>query len=318
MQNIIKNTKNNPKKSLGQYFLGDKGILKKIAIFAQIGKEDVVLEVGPGEGSLTEFILEKAKKVIAVEKDGRMIEFLKEKFSKEIKEGKLEVIEGDILDLKLGEPEKSPVRKTFAARRRENSKNSAEFYACLSNRSFSLAQDYILVGNIPYYITGALFKKALESPNPPKSITFIVQKEVAERIMGSHFAKASRNKKESILSISIKAYGKPEYGGIIKAGSFHPKPKVDSAIISVRNINKENFKNISESKFFEILKAGFAHKRKLLIRNLLALSKSNAEKFDKKGMIKEIFGKCGISEKARAENLSVENWIFLAKELQKD
>ncbi|OHA94123.1 MAG: ribosomal RNA small subunit methyltransferase A [Candidatus Zambryskibacteria bacterium RIFCSPHIGHO2_12_FULL_38_34] len=301
------------KKSLGQHFLRDKGILKKIANFADIKKEDVVLEVGPGGGSLTELLLEKSKMVIAIEKDKRMVELLKEKFSKEIKEGKLEVVEGDILDLKLGEPEKSPVRKTFAARRRENSKNSAEFYACLSNRSFSLAQDYILVGNIPYYITGALFKKALGSQNPPKSITFVVQKEVAERIMTKNNRPARPNGhsgRESILSISIKAYGKPEYGGIIKAGSFYPKPKVNSAMISIRNINKENFKNISETKFFEILKAGFAHKRKLLIRNL--------DKFKKKEEIKEIFGKGNISEKTRAENLSVENWIFLAKELQKD
>lgn len=267
------------KKSLGQNFLKDKGILKKIADFAQIKKTDTVVEVGPGEGGLTEFLLSKAERVIAIEKDDRMVSFLKEKFKKEIEEEKLEVIEGDILDLK---------------------------------QEFSQGQEYVLVGNIPYYITGALFKLALQSKNPPQSITFVVQKEVAERIV-------ARDGKESILSISIKVYGQPEYGGIIKAGSFNPKPKVDSAIISIRNINKDRFKEITpptpltlrgakneeetEQKFFEILKAGFAHKRKLLIRNLA--------KFDFTG---EIFEKRGISEKARAENLSVEDWISLTRE----
>jgi len=261
------------KKSLGQNFLRDKGILQKIADFAQIDKEDVVVEVGPGEGSLTEFLLEKAKKVIAIEKDERMVEFLKEKFKKEIEKEKLEVIEGDILNLQ-------------------------DFYQ---------VSEYILVGNIPYYITGALFKKFLENPpagGPPKSITFVVQKEVAERIM-------AKDGKESILSISVKVYGQPEYGDIIKAGSFNPKPKVDSAIISIREISKENFKGVSEKKFFEILKTGFAHKRKMLIRNLEKVSKAA---FDTP-RLKEIFEKCGISEKARAENLSVENWVCLTKEL---
>jgi 16S rRNA (adenine1518-N6/adenine1519-N6)-dimethyltransferase len=140
-----------------------------------------------------------------------------------------------------------------------------------------------------------LFKKVLEAPNPPKSITFVVQKEVAERIL-------AKNGKESILSISIKAYGEPKYGGIIKAGSFNPKPKVDSAIIAIRNVNKKRFADISEQKFFEILRKGFSHKRKLLINNL----KTN----------KEVFKKCGLSEKARAEDLKVENWICLTKELK--
>ena len=222
-------------------------------------------------------------------------------------------------------------------------------------------KNYVLVGNIPYYITGALFKKALEAENPPKSITFVVQKEVAERIMGSHFVKTSRDKsrgKESILSISIKVYGTPEYGGIIKAGSFYPKPKVDSAIISIRDISKKHFinavekrssslstdifllKNSSarsvelrkarsedffqlqqfEQKFFEILKKGFAHKRKFLIKNLAEVSKVAFENCPEKATfdtsnLKEIFEKCEISEKTRAENLRVKDWVAIAREL---
>jgi 16S rRNA (adenine1518-N6/adenine1519-N6)-dimethyltransferase len=161
-----------------------------------------------------------------------------------------------------------------------------------------------------------LFKKFLENPpagQQPKSITFVVQKEVADRIMGSHFALASRGKKESILSISIKVYGKAEYGGIIKAGSFYPRPKVDSAIISIRDISKVKFEEsgIEESKFFEILKAGFAHKRKLLIRNLVGVSRGTLDTLK----LKEVFEKCDISDKTRAENLSPENWLCIAKKL---
>ncbi len=300
------------KRSLGQNFLRDKGILKKIADFAQIGKEDTVVEVGPGEGSLTELLLERAEKVIAIEKDEHLAELLRENFKFQISNDKLKIICGDAL--KLPDEFFSIFFKEKSAKREKNSSGS---------------EDYILVGNIPYYITGALFKKFLEAENQPKSITFVVQKEVANRIMGSHFAKASRDKKESILSISIKAYGEPQYGGIIKAGSFNPKPKVDSAIIAVRNISKKRFEEITplapltlrgeekkqwaETKFFEILKKGFAHKRKLLIKNLMSkgvfeMPQSQKTPFD-------IFDTCGIPEKARAEDLTVDNWICLAKNL---
>ena len=275
------------KKSLGQNFLKDKGILKKIADFAQIEKGDTVVEVGPGEGTLTELLLERAKKVIAVEKDERMAEFLQQKFEQEIAENKLQIITGDVLKLRAESLELRGKEKDLKA-----------------SSSKLQAPSYILVGNIPYYITGALFKKALESENPPKSITFVVQKEVAERIV-------ARDGKESILSISIKAYGTPEYGGVIKAGSFNPKPKVDSAILGVRNISKKRFEKIQEQGFFEILKAGFAHKRKLLIKNLGSVPSVSSDTL----MLKKVFDKCGISEKARAEDLKVEDWFAIASEL---
>lgn len=273
---------NSPKKSLGQNFLRDPKILGKIADFAQIEKGDTVVEVGPGEGTLTKLLLEKSKKVIAIEKDDLLAEKLKEKFQREILDNRLQIIGADILDYNL------------------TSKN------------------YKLVGNIPYYITGALFKKVLESENPPKSLTFVVQKEVAERIL-------ARDGKESILSISIKVYGEPKYGGIIKKGSFHPAPKVDSAIIGVRGITKERFaptltvgvpvvesKKQLEKRFFEILKLGFAHKRKFLIKNLADVSRT---RLDTSEQMTEVFKKCSIGEKARAEDLSVDDWLNITKEL---
>src|SRR3989344_9156995 len=206
------------KKNMGQNFLRDQRILRKIVDFAQIEKAVVVVEVGPGEGTLTSLLLQQSNKVIAVEKDKDVAEKLEERFKLEIENSKLAILNGDILDI-------------------ENLLKIAKLKI----------ENYSLVGNIPYYITGEILRKFLESENQPESLTFVVQKEVADRIM-------ARDGKESVLSISIKAYGEPEYGGIIKAGSFTPAPKVDSAIIAVRNINKKKFKGVSEKTFFEVLK----------------------------------------------------------------
>ena len=276
----------------GQNFLSDPKILSKIADAAKIKKEDTVVEIGPGKGSLTLELLKKASKVIAIEKDGELAKELENKFSVEIKDNKLQIIVADILDYNL---------KTT---------------------------DYKLTGNIPYYITGEIFRKFLESDNQPKSITFVIQKEVAERIIArdkkaqpSHKALPSSETtdghstagKESILSISIKAYGEPKYGGIIKAGSFFPKPKVDSAILSVENINKEKFREykITEKKFFEVVRTGFAHKRKFLIKNLTNLSRTDLD-IERVG---EVFDELGIDKKIRAEDLKIEDWFKIAEKI---
>jgi 16S rRNA (adenine1518-N6/adenine1519-N6)-dimethyltransferase len=268
------------KRRLGQNFLRDPKILRKIADFAQIKEGDTVLEIGPGEGALTKILLEAGGRVLAVEKDNRLAAILNERFKKEILHRKLILINEDV------------IKKEFSPAIRDKS--------------------YKLVGNIPYYITGAIFKKFLESSPSgirPESITFVVQKEVAERIL-------ARDDKESILSISIKAYGTPEYGGVIKAGSFYPAPKVDSAIISIRNISGEKFEKygLKESDLFSFLHAGFAHKRKFLISNLSRMPMAPLGKLDTK-KLREVFEKCRVGEKARAEDLSLEKWFCLAKNI---
>lgn len=263
------------KKSLGQNFLKDRAILKKIADFAEIEKTDTLIEVGPGEGTLTEFLIEKAGKVIAVEKDEKLAEALQEKFAAQYESSKLQIVAQDILEYEITEPK------------------------------------YKLVGNIPYYLTGALFKKSLEAPKQPVSLTFVVQKEVADRIL-------ARDGKESILSISIKVYGRPQYGGLIKAGSFSPPPKVDSALISIREVSKGRFAQaqVDEKHFFEVLRAGFSHKRKVLLKNLMGLQKERGEAPLPAEEMKKIMKRCDIPEKARAENLSVDQWLSLASALR--
>ncbi len=158
------------KKSLGQNFLKSKRALSEIISAGEVNHDDLVLEIGPGQGALTEKILETGAKVIAVEKDDRLISLLNEKFIKETNSGQFTLIHGDILDLDL---------------------------AFLKNSEFKL------IANIPYYITGLIFRKFLEGNIQPSKIVIMVQKEIADRII-------ARDGKESLLSISVKAYGQPK------------------------------------------------------------------------------------------------------------
>ncbi len=132
---------------------------------------------------------------------------------------------------------------------------------------------------------------------------FLIQKEVAERI--AHHGLASKKIKESILSLSVKAYGKPVYVSTVPRGAFVPPPKVDSAILAVTNISRKNFKDsAAEERFFELVKTGFAQKRKLLKRNLEAVLGKNAA---------EALIRAGIAENARAEDVPLEKWVELSK-----
>jgi 16S rRNA (adenine1518-N6/adenine1519-N6)-dimethyltransferase len=227
---------------------------------------ETVLEVGPGTGSLTETLLEAGAKVIAVEKDDRLIPILEQKFQGEIKNGNLTIVHGDILEydislLKLN------------------------------------ATTYKLIANPPYYITGVLLRKFLETNSQPSCIVLLIQKEVAERI-------AARDGKESLLSISVKAFGTPKYISTVKAGNLRPAPKVDSAVLAITDISKKMLTGMDEKKFFEIAKAGFSHKRKMISGNLKIILGDNAE---------EKFSRCKINPDSRAEELTIENWLCLSK-----
>ncbi len=260
------------KKSLGQNFLKSASALMTIVNAGEIDADDIILEVGPGKGALTEKLIFFAGKVIAIEKDHELFEFLKGKFKTAIDTGKLDLIHGDILDF---------------------DQNLLKFYDL----------PYKIIANIPYNITGAILKKFLSSNHQPERMVLLVQKEVAERIV-------ARDGKESILSMSVKVYGKPKFIKKVPARYFSPAPKVDSAIISIENISKNSFTwtsdvQVNENRFFEIVKAGFAHKRKMLASNLEVGLPS--------GEWREKFKECGISEKTRAEDIELKDWICLLK-----
>ena len=254
------------KRSLGQNFLRSKKAIAKIVEAGKIVAGEIVLEAGPGEGILTAALLEAGAKVIAVEKDRRLIPTLQQKFSAEISCGQLTLVEADVLEFDV----KSQLSKVNC---------------------------YKIIANIPYYITGAFIRKFLEAEIQPSTMVILVQKEVAQRIV-------ARDKKESILSISVKAYGTPRYIQTVKAGSFSPAPNVDSAVLAIENISKDWLSGVDEKRFFEIVKAGFAHKRKMISGNLKPILENQTE---------EKISKCEIKTKARAEELTLENWLCLSK-----
>lgn len=263
-----------PKKSLGQHFLTSEGAVKRIVNAADITEGEIVLEIGPGRGVLTTALLNAGARVIAVEKDEQLAADLQNTFKNAVEDGSLTVVVDDVLSL-----DPSQLYKLIPA-------------------------SYKLVSNIPYYITGAIIRQFLTTDYQPTKMVLLVQREVAERVV----AKATKERaKESLLSISVKAYGEPHMAGVVKAGSFNPPPKVDSAILVVESISRDFFAGVEPEYFFELLHCGFQQKRKQLAGNLK--SQFSAE------LIEESFSVCHINKQARAEELSLENWKCLATQL---
>ena len=267
-----------PKKSLGQNFLVNPRVLDKIVAAAEITKDDIVLEVGPGTGNLTKKLAEKTGRVIAIEKDRQLIGFLKNKLSENsaIAE-KSEIIEGDVLKINFSD--------------------------------LKIKEDYKIVANIPYYITSRFLRKIFTEWPRPKLIVLIIQKEVAQRIMASpphsKLSVGASRPHMNLLALSVQFFAEPKIINYVSKNNFRPRPKVDSAIIKLTP--KPKFYILNSKFFFNIVRAGFSQKRKLLISNLVAKLKIKKEDAVK------IFAKFGIDEKSRAENLDLDDWIKLAK-----
>lgn len=263
------------KKSLGQHFLRSKSAVRAIVSSGRVTADDMVLEIGPGEGVLTEALLATGARVVAVEKDRDLIPILSERFASELASGQFRLIEADVLEF-------DPSQHDLTAGK------------------------YKLVANIPYYITGAIFEKFLSEDTQPSLMVVLIQKEVALRIV-------ARDGKQSILSISVRAFGAPKITEKVPASAFRPAPKVDSAILLVDTISNARFKDGPLPKdaairhFFTIVRAAFAHKRKLLARNL----ESVASKEDIVRMMTEL----SLPEKTRAEDLNPEMWFRIAERL---
>lgn len=252
---------------LGQHFLRTPWAARALARAAGISASDTVLEIGPGKGALTNELLATGAHVIAVEKDKHLVAELRKKFAVQLSSGRLVLVEKDIRDF---DPRSSKLG----------------------------AQSYVLAANIPYYITGEIIRTFLSSETHPRTIALLVQKEVAKRIV---------SKKESILSLSVKAYGTPRIAARVSRGNFSPPPAVDSAILTIKNISRDFFKGIPEQDFFRIVRAGFAAKRKFLVRNLAVGSSLPA--------VKNAFEACSIPEKVRAEDVPLETWKCLTQRL---
>lgn len=216
------------KKHLGQNFLKSNKALADIISSAEISEKDVVLEVGPGKGALTEKLLEKAGKVIAIEKDRELIPFLEEKFAEEIKNKKLILKEGDILTYDLSKIPKS----------------------------------YKVVANIPFYITGAIIECFLESLNQPSKMALIIQKEVAERIVVRDGKESILS-----MSVKVFGEPKYISKIPARYFSPEPKVDSAILLID-KIQKPFGGKKVKKEKFFKLVKAGFSQKRKTLLKNL--------------------------------------------------
>jgi 16S rRNA (adenine1518-N6/adenine1519-N6)-dimethyltransferase len=250
-------------KKLGQNFLSDPFALEAIAAAAEIQPSDTVLEIGPGLGSLTRYLAVSAREVIAVELDADLIlplEAVTRPYDN------VQIVHGDILKI----PPKELVSEA----------------------------GYLVVANIPYYITSAIIRHLLENDPKPRRIVLTIQKEVADRICAGPGDM-------SLLALSVQVYGKPRIAARIPAGAFFPPPKVDSAVLCVDIYEAPKIQTELLDTFFKLIKAGFSQKRKTLRNSLssgLHIPAAEAE---------DLLSKANIDPMRRAETLSIEEWQAL-------
>ncbi len=260
------------KKSLGQNFLQDKTVLSKIVSAGELSVGDNVLEIGPGEGVLTKQLLKNGARVVAIEKDERMKSLNSSLQKIHNRLNSLELYFADIMEINLPK--------------------------VLAENNFD-KNGYKVIANIPYYITGKIIRLLLEQEVLPEIIVLLVQKEVAERIV-------VKNGRESILSLSVKYYGKAEIVDYVSRKAFKPIPKVDSAILKITPFKNKRGNPMEEERFFRLLKIGFASPRKTLFNNL-----KNGYHL-KKEILQKIFQEKSLPENIRAEKLKLEDWLDLA------
>lgn len=264
---LLKRYDLHPHKGLGQNFLEDSLALKKIVSAAEIQATDTILEIGPGLGSLTRYLAIAAKEVVAVELDLNLLPPLKAVLTPY---PNVRLVHADILKLAL--------------------------------KDLIAEGNYLVVANIPYYITSAVIRHLLENEPEPRRIVLTVQKEVAQRI-------CAEPGDMSLLALSVQVYGKPRIAAEIPAEAFFPAPKVDSAVLVVDIYPFPQIEKELLDTFFKLIKAGFSQKRKTLRNSLssgLRISPAEAA---------ELLTTANINPQRRAETLSIEEWERLSKKL---
>lgn len=258
------------KKSLGQNFLTSPIVPGWMCDAAAINAGDTVVEIGPGTGALTQELLGRQAHVIAIEADVRAIEHLQEKYTHHLHSGQLTLHHADARTLDLAALGVAPGA-------------------------------FKVVANIPYYLTGLLLRHCLQTITQPHTLVFLLQKEVVTRI--------TRGPKESLLSLSVKAFGQPHCYKTVGRGHFHPAPNVDSAILQVTDISLEHFADLATAEFFfTIIHLGFGQKRKQLLGNL-------AQQYPR-ATLEQVFTTLDIPSTIRAEDVSLPVWLTLIAALQ--
>ena len=263
-------------KNLGQNFLINEDVVEKIIDGSKVCKDDLVIEIGPGLGTLTKYLLEKASKVICIELDKKMIKILEDRFSLY---NNFELLNQDVLKVDL--------KKMI-----ENEKNDSN------------VKNVKVVANLPYYITTPIIMKLLEDKLDLESITVMIQKDVADRLVAK-----PGNKNTGAITYSVYYYAESEKILEVKSDSFIPKPQVDSEVIKL-NIRKESPINVKNKEvMFKIIKVAFMQKRKTLLNAL-----TNVRVFETKEQGTNILNKLGLDIDIRAEKLSLEDFANLTNE----
>ncbi len=270
VKEILKDNNFRFNKGYGQNFITDTNLLAAMVSDAEITETDVVVEIGPGAGTLTKEIAKKAKKVFAFEIDKNLEPILKETLSDE---NNVEVVFKDIQKVK-----------------------EEELLEIIGTK------DYKVVANLPYYITTPIIMRFLESDIIPKSITIMVQKEVAERLVSK-----AKDEAYGAITLAIALEGDASLTRIVKKEMFMPIPKVDSAIVRI-DVN-DRYKNVDKKSVKKLIKAAFLMRRKTLVNNIESVYKIPKDK------IQSILNEMGINEKVRGEELDIDTYIELAKKL---
>lgn len=277
---LLQEYKKRCSRSLGQNFLVDSDVLSTVMGAAGIEQAQNVVEIGPGLGALTEAILQKIPdgRLLTVEKDEELVEILHRELGDF---ARLEIIRGDALEI--------------------------DWEELLTGKSF-VAGGYILMANLPYYITSPLIRTFLEMKYTPREMILMVQKEVAERITAS-----PGGKEYGILSIAVQYYCHPEIIDIVPPTAFFPQPEVESAILRLDLRRGPNYEVDDEELFFDVVRAMFQQRRKML-RN--SLSKAKEIDLDK-DLVKRALERSDIDERLRGEKLSLERIVRLSNVLNK-
>ena len=269
-------------KSLGQNFLVNGEVVENIINCSKITQNDMVIEIGPGLGVLTKYLLEKAGKVLCIELDRKMIEILEDRFEKY---SNFEIINDDVLKVDLNK---------IIKENKENKENKK-------------IKNVKIVANLPYYITTPIIMKLLEEKLDIESITVMIQKEVADRLI-----EIPSGKNTGAITYTIYYYCDSEKIMEVPNSSFIPEPEVTSEVIKMK-IRKEPVVKVENPKvMFMIIKSAFMQRRKTLLNAL-----TNAQVFISKQEGIKILNKLGLNENVRAENLTIENYADLAKEISK-
>jgi len=270
------------KKSLGQNFLHEAAWLARVAAAGQVGPRDVVLEIGPGAGSLTQYLAQQARHVVAVELDARLLPLLQYTLADY---GNVSLVHGDILELAVADL------------------LAAHFPELPAAPGAQQLAHYKVVANIPYYNTAAILRHLLAAPVRPAQMVLTVQAEVAARLTASPGAL-------SLLAVSVQLYGQPRVVGRVPAGAFFPRPQVDSAIVCLDLYPQALVPEALLDGFFRVVRAGFGQKRKQL-HNALAHGLHLP-----RATVAAALQAAGIDPRRRAETLALEEWGRLAAALQ--